>query len=244
MTARRMLATDLDGTFVGDDPEMLALWRHLDLAGILVVFSTGRHLPSVKALYAAVETKRRARACVCMVGTEIWHLDADDYRRDDSWTELISEGWDKQRVEEILRAIPEAEIQPSEWQSPLKSSFFLERNAEERLHQLRARLAAEGLAAKVVYSGGRFLDLLPRRSGKGEAVKYLADQLGVLPENVVTAGDTGNDLDMMRPELGFRSIVVGNASLELQTYRSASIYQAEAPFASGIREGLVHFGWL
>ncbi len=244
MTTRRLLATDLDGTFVGDDDAMLDLWRDLELEGILVVFSTGRHLSSVEDLYAAVDTTRRAHACVCMVGTEIWHRSADGYLRDDSWTEVISRDWDKSRVEKILSAIPEAEIQPAEWQSPLKISYFLEQNAPERLQQIQARLAAEELRAKVVYSSGRFLDLLPWRSGKGEAVRYLADQLGVRVEDVVTAGDTGNDIDMMRPELGFRSIVVANASGELLRHRGASVYHAEAPHAEGIREGLVHFGWL
>ena len=62
--------------------------------------------------------------------------------------------------------------------------------------------------------------------------------------DAVVAGDTGNDLDMMRPELGFRSIAVANASDELKHYETESLYHATLPFAAGIREGLVHHGWL
>ena len=61
---------------------------------------------------------------------------------------------------------------------------------------------------------------------------------------MVTAGDTGNDLDMMRPESGFRSIAVGNASPELRSYRAANLFHAAQPYAAGMREGLVHYGWL
>ena len=111
----------------------------------------------------------------------------------------------------------------------------------DRIH---LRLDAEGLEAKVVYSAGRFLDFLPIRSGKGGAVRYLAEALGMPASAVVTSGDTGNDLDMMRPELGFRGIAVGNSAPELAEYREPNVYHAEQAYAAGIREGLVHYGWL
>ena len=59
-----------------------------------------------------------------------------------------------------------------------------------------------------------------------------------------TGDDTGNDIDMMRPDLGFRGIAVGNAAEELRRIREPQIYHATAPHAAGIREGLVHYGWL
>jgi hypothetical protein len=49
---------------------------------------------------------------------------------------------------------------------------------------------------------------------------------------------------MMRPELGFRAIAVGNATNELRTYEAPELYHAAAPHAAGIREGLVRCGWL
>jgi sucrose-6F-phosphate phosphohydrolase len=240
----RMLATDLDGTFIGDDAAMEALWGDLEDAGFFIAFSTGRHLPSIEGFYARVGTPRRADACVTMVGTEIWHRRGDAYVRDDDWSEVISERWDKAAVEAIVAEIPGAEIQPEEWQSPFKSSYYLEGDVGARLEGLAQRLDEQGLAAKVVYSAGRFLDLLPVRSGKGEAVRYLADEVGIAPENVITAGDSGNDLDMMRPELGFRCIAVGNASSELAEHSADGLYHAEGRYAAGVREGLEHFGWL
>lgn len=244
MTARRLLATDLDGTFIGEPAAMEKLWRDLDRADIMVAFSTGRHLQSIESFYTEAGTDMRADACICMVGTEIWHRDGDRYLLDEAWTEVIGEDWDKTGIEGILDGIPEATFQPTEWQSPFKSSYFLEDNANVRIPEIVERLEEHGFRAKVVYSAGRFLDLLPFRSGKGGAVQFLASRLGLSSKDVVTAGDTGNDLDMMRPELGFRSVAVGNASEELRTYHAPFLYHADAPFAAGVREGLVHHGWL
>jgi sucrose-6F-phosphate phosphohydrolase len=240
----RLLATDLDGTFIGDDDAMYRLWRDLDEAGITVAFSTGRHLPSIRAFYEEHGTARRARACVCMVGTEIWRLEDGAYRPVESWSGVIAEGWDRERVVAIVGEVPAAEMQPAEWQSAFKSSWFLEEDAAAGVSHIRRRAAEEGLQVKVVYSAGRFLDLLPQRSGKGEAVRYLAGLLAIPAGNVITCGDTGNDLDMMRPELGFRSIAVGNAAPELAGYVAPGLYHAAASHAAGIREGLEHFGWI
>ncbi len=242
--ARRLLATDLDGTFIGDDEAMTALWDELDARGILLAFSTGRHLQSIFDFYTQKNLSRRAAACLCMVGTDIYLWTDGRYQLRPEWHRIISEDWDKAAVEDILQSIPEATRQAGEWQSPYKSSYFLERNAEARLQEIRDGLAGKSLRAKVVYSAGRFLDLLPVKSGKGEAVRFLAASLEVTPENVVTCGDTGNDLDMMRPELGVRSIVVGNAAEELRRFQAPHVHHARARFAAGIREGLEAFGWI
>ena len=238
------MATDLDGTFIGDDEAMHALWAELEEAGVTVGFSTGRHLASIQDFYAERQATRRASVCICMVGTDVHFLRNGQYELDARWHEIISESWDKATVEGILAEIPEATMQDQQWQSPYKSSYYLEANAEARLSELRDRLEKAGLQAKVVYSADKFLDLLPIRSGKGEAVRYVAQQLGVEPANVITCGDTGNDLDMMRPELGFRGIAVGNAAPELAGFHAPHVYHATAHFAAGIREGLQQFGWL
>jgi hydroxymethylpyrimidine pyrophosphatase-like HAD family hydrolase len=135
-------------------------------------------------------------------------------------------------------------MQAAEWQSEFKSSYYLEENVKASLEHIASELDRLRLQAKIVYSAGRFLDLLPHFSGKGGAVAYLARELGVAPQDVVTSGDTGNDLDMMRADLGFRCIAVGNAAPELAQAREPQIYHASASYAAGMREGLVHYGWL
>lgn len=243
MAWKHMLATDMDGTFLGDDVAMLALWDLVNERQIPLVFSTGRHLASIQDFYCDKNVERRAAACVCMVGTDIHFRRDDTYEIDPAWHEHIQAGWDKAAVEEILGAIPEARKQDAQWQSRFKSSYYLEENAAARLAEIREGLHDAGLQAKIVYSADKFLDLLPIRSGKGEAIRYVAQRQGVPAGNVVTCGDTGNDLDMMRAELGFRCIAVGNAAPELKAFRAPHVYHAEAPYAAGILEGLRRFGW-
>ena len=135
-------------------------------------------------------------------------------------------------------------MQDQQWQTPFKSSYYLVENAEESLERIRSQLEARGVQAKVVYSADRFLDLLPVRSGKGEAVRYVAQHFAIEPDHVITAGDTGNDLDMMRAELGFRCIAVGNAAPELKAFTADHVYHAQAPYAAGIEEGMKYHGCL
>jgi sucrose phosphatase-like protein len=244
MQPRRLLATDLDGTFIGDDEAMVSVWDALQAKGVLIAFSTGRHLKSIRDFYDDKKLTRRADVCICMVGTDIYFRQNAGYELDRQWHEIIKEDWDKAQVEDILGSIPEARMQDQQWQSPFKSSYYLEENVEKRLAEIHERLEAAGLQAKVVYSAGQFLDLLPIRSGKGEAVRYVAARKDVAAENVITCGDTGNDLDMMRPELGFRAIAVGNAAPELKAFQPGHVFHARAAYAAGIREGLEVYGWI
>lgn len=238
-----MLATDLDGTFIGDERAMKLLWAELEASGVIVCFSTGRHLTSVRRFYAETGTDRRARVLVGMVGTEVWWYDNGRHRLDAEWAESMRSGWDGAAVVAALADVHDLVRQPEEWQSDLKVSYFLDRAPEAGVADIDRMLRDSGQSARVVYSAGRYLDILPEASGKGAAVAWVAHRLGVEPENVVVAGDTGNDLDMMRPELGFRAVAVGNASAELKSHHAPHLYHAAAHHAAGIREGLVHHGW-
>ena len=240
----RLLATDLDGTFIGDQDSMFELWQDLRSQRISLVFSTGRHMDSIEDFYQLHDPVFPAHACVCMVGTEIWHLNGGVYERDEEWARFLSQGWDRRAVEDITGSVPHVVPQPDEWQSPLKASYFVDDGKGEAVAAVKEGLEEAGISAKVVYSGDRFLDVLPAGSGKGEAVAKVVASLGVTPDRVVTAGDSGNDLDMMRPDLGFRGIAVGNSRPELLSADLPNLYHARASFAAGVKEGLIHYGWI
>ena len=64
-------------------------------------------------------------------------------------------------------------------QRPHKISFHvsLERqDAEQQLEKLRALLSQQGLPAKVIYSGGADLDILPQTASKGKGLEFLLNQ--------------------------------------------------------------------
>ena len=65
------------------------------------------------------------------------------------------------------------------------------------LAAVRGRLDASGLTARAILSHDRLLDVLPERAGKHAALAHVAKVLGLPPDRVIAAGDSGNDADML-----------------------------------------------
>ena len=67
--------------------------------------------------------------------------------------------------------------------------------------QERFRHAAEqefGDRLAIMYSNDYYLELIPKESGKGEALKRLCEYLDIPVENSIAAGDGDNDISMIR----------------------------------------------
>ncbi len=239
--AKKMLGTDLDGTFIGDDAAMYQLLQVLAENDIRLVFSTGRHLPSV-ADFLAEKKIKNPDACVLMVGTEVFLNKKGRFVADHEWQRTIGTGWDREKIVETLNGYPFLTLQDAEWQTDFKISYYLHDGAAATIDLIKQRLNTEGLPAHVIYSGGRFLDFLPERAGKASAISYVAGRLGINTQNLVVAGDTGNDLDMFRA--GFKGIIVGNAHPELKEFDGQNAYHAESAFSAGILEGLRYFKFI
>ena len=237
----KMICTDLDGTFIGDDDSMYELLRLIDNKNTSLVFSTGRHLPSVTAF---IEEKgiRKPDACILQVGTEIYFLQRAEFILDNNWSQIISQGWERERILRLLADIKGLVRQDEEWQTEFKASYYLRENQAEVLQEISQHMQEAQLKAHMIYSADQFLDFLPPLSGKAEAVKHVADHFGLGTENVIVCGDTGNDLDMFTA--GFKGIIVGNAHAELKSFEGDNAYHAVAPYAAGIIEGLRYFNFI
>ena len=243
-TGGRLLVTDIDGTFLGDDAASRRLWALAGRHGIAVVFATGRRIEGVEEVQAALALTPVAPAAICQVGTEIWLWDGAAYRLDRRWSALIANGWRADEVSAVVDRLPGFQRQDQRWQTALKRSWYAALPSPEAREVVEAALADRGLTGLVVASGDHWLDVLPAGAGKGAAAAHLADRFGVDAARVVTAGDSGNDLDMMRPELGFHSVAVANAHPELATHRAPRLRHAGRSHAGGIIEALEGLGWL
>jgi len=128
--------------------------------------------------------------------------------------------------------------QPRDTAGPHKISFF---GTAEDAARVRAVLSEQGLAAKVVYSHGRLIDVLAPLGGKAAAVAAYARRLDLPVGACIAAGDSGNDVDML--EACGHAIIVGNASDELDGLPPRDgLLRVAGHHANGVLEGLERLG--
>jgi len=245
-----LFVTDLDNTLVGDDNALKELnqrlSQHRQEYGTKIVYATGRS----RSIYHDLKLEMQLLdpdALIAAVGTEIYDDDGQD-TPDPAWAEKLSQGWDRDLIVATAAHYSDLVTQPDSEQRPFKVSYYLtEEAAVEVVPRLESLLTERGLDAKLIYSGSKDLDILPRQADKGLAVQFLKQKWGFDGTQTVVCGDSGNDIALF--SVGEeRGIIVGNARPELRKWYDENPadyrYMAQASCAGGILEGLHHFGFL
>lgn len=237
MESACLLVSDVDGTLLGDDQALQAFadWHAATAQQMRLVYSSGRFVESVldSVNQSALPVPD---AIVGGVGTEICLFPQATPLS--GWPEIRGP-WDPETVRRLMTQFDDLELQPIALQSLHKVSFFALDLTSQQLEAIKTSLQQAELAADVVYSSRRDLDVLPAGINKGAAAQRLAKLWQVPPHQVFVCGDSGNDSSMF--DSGFCGIVVGNAHEELRrlTHR---VYQAQSTYAAGVLEGLQY--WL
>jgi sucrose-6F-phosphate phosphohydrolase len=158
------------------------------------------------------------------------------------FTQRFHEGWDRALVQETVNGLPGLTPQPLRYQSPFKASWFWLGATPSQVADLSTRLTDLELQVLVVYSSERDLDVLPLHGGKGNALRWLCDHLGITTGHAVVAGDSENDLTMFHlPQV--RGILVANATAGLAgQVQGPQLHRAMHAAGDGVIEGLRAFG--
>jgi sucrose-phosphate synthase len=239
-----LLITDIDNTLLGDDEALAELKEiiaeHRDHLGFGV--ASGRALELVNQ---ALEENgiEDLDVIISSVGSEIYY--GNEQKPDKGWSAQLRAKWRPDRIREVLSELAFLSLQREpHTQREFKISYDLDPSipAEEALPLVHDALAQARVGYSLIFSHGTFVDILPYRASKGKAVRYLAGKWHIPLQRVATAGDSGNDRDML---IGHTAgIVVGNYDRELENLKrskSQRIYFAKAHCAGGIIEGLRHY---
>lgn len=236
---RRLLISDIDNTLLGDRDGLDALLELLRRSRGELGFgiATGRPLESALRVLKQWRVPQPG-LLITSVGSEIHY--GSELQPDIGWRNHIRHLWRRDALRERLATVPGLREQAKENQREFKLSYDVVAADMPPLRELRKMLRMERLHANLVYSHERFLDVLPARASKGRAVRYLAYKWGIDLSDVLVAGDSGNDEEMLLGNtLG---VVVGNHSPEMEALRGRDqIYFAQARCASGIVEGIRHY---
>jgi HAD superfamily hydrolase (TIGR01484 family) len=232
-----VLATDLDGTFLEGDVQVKKLFYSKLSAlreQVLLIYTTGRSVETVKSF--------------CHRG----YLPFPHYVLGDHGTHIV-EGtafssvkhlqdpivltWNKgnQILKDLLRNEQGIQLQPID--PPYRVAYYYD-------HQLLESQTLEKInqaGFDFLLSCDMYLDILPAGVNKGSSLLNLLDYLKINHENVITSGDSLNDLPLF--QTGLKGIAVGNSEPKLAEIvkQLDNVYHSRLPGLLGVIDGLQHY---
>jgi sucrose-phosphate synthase len=240
---KQAIFTAIDNTLLGDAEgleqfvKLIREKRKKFLFGI----ATGRRLDSVLAI---LKTHRipMPDILITSLGTEIYY--APQLIADIAWTYHIDHLWTPQTLRRIideLPGIPGLTPQPKSEQSRFKLSYYYDNTIAPPMEDILTLLRQQELPVNPTLSMGHFLDLVPARASKGQALRYVAQQWNIPLERILVTGGSGGDEDMLRGNtLG---VVVANRHCEELSILgdTGNVYFAGQSHAKGILEAVAHY---
>ncbi|WP_199332944.1 HAD-IIB family hydrolase [Nostoc sp. FACHB-190] len=238
-TADRFLVTEIDNTLLGDQEALHKLIHRIRAEGHTtgVGIATGRNLRSTLNMLEEWEFPM-PDLLITSAGSEIYY--GPKIVTDTSWEKHISYNWQPAAIREAMKDIPGLELQPPDTQGKFKISYFVDADKAPHFREIIRHLRQQQLPVKGIFSHNMYLDLLPFRASKGDALRYVALKWGLPVKQFLVAGASGNDESMLTGNT--LAVVVGNYSKEIHKLRGyPQIYFAQGRYAWGILEALDHY---
>lgn len=236
----RAIFTDLDQNLVGNPKALKHFAAVIKENRKCVTFgiATGRRIDSALALMKNLLIPA-PDILISSLGTRIHY--GHNLTEDNYWADHIDHDWSGQRIRRILSQLPGLEPQSKSEQTPFKVSYFYDSEAAPTVEEIVTQLQQKDITANVTLSFGRFLNIIPSRASKGQAVRYVSQRLDIPLEQTLVIGGSGDDEDMMRGNM--LAAVVGNRHHEelSQLVDQDRIYFTGQDHALGILEAIEHY---
>lgn len=239
---RKFLICDLDGTLIEEKPDvgLAAFTEQINQRRSDLIFglATGRNKALTKKALSQHQLPQ-PDIVICSAGSELYYT--SDFLPDSGWKKHISYRWNRAKLEKVLSYFPKINLQEEDAQWEFKLSYYVDADFnEDDLAALYHLLSEHKLKVNILLTDNLYLDLLPYRASKGNALKYLSYKWKAPLEDFITAGNGGNDLDMLKGKP--QGIVVANYSPELQQLQNTKgIYFAKQSLYKGVLEGIGHY---
>jgi len=236
----RAVFTDLDQSLLGDLESLRAFTQLMREKRKRASFgiATGRRIDSA----LAVMKKHGMPApdvLISSLGTRIHY--GSSLTEDTRWADHIDHAWSEYRVRKALDELPGLELQPSEHQTAFKVSYYYDAEQAPPVDEIISLLQQKEITANVISAFGQFLDVIPSRASKGQALRYVALRLEIPLEQILVAGGSGADEDMMRGNT--LAVVVENRHDEelSQLVEVDRIFFSEEHHAAGLIDAIEHY---
>ncbi|GGZ83046.1 HAD-IIB family hydrolase [Algibacter mikhailovii] len=242
-SAIKLLSFDIDNTLIDFHTyksNFRKVWKkYKPSKDVLLTYNTGRLIDDVLHL---IETRVLPEPdyIISGVGTHIYNFKTKSLVKE--FNDVLDDGWNLEAVEEVIKNIehPISE-QPTKFQHSYKRSYFFHNATVASIESVEQGFVNANMDINVVYSGDKFLDILPKFANKGNALQWLLKKLDIKSSETLVAGDSGNDSAMFDLR-DVKGIVVANAHEELYQYtKHRQVYHSEKEKSDGIIEGLVYY---
>jgi len=236
----RLLLLDLDSNLEQPDGDALKVLREqLDRCALGIL--SGRSLPAARQRFGELLLPE-PKVWITGAGTEIHY--GQEIEPDLFWSAQIGVDWDRAGVESALADLTaHIELQRPEQQGSFKLSYTIRDAGEEILPLIRQRLRQRHQAARPQLRCHWFLDVLPLRASRSEAIRFLALRWGLpLEQMLVVASEQGDgELVCGRPA----TVVLGDHDPCLDDFRQQQrVYFASRSQLPGVLEGIQHYRFL
>lgn len=259
MTAVKMVAVDMDGTFLDnqkqyDRPRFMRCYEEMKARGIKFVVASGNQYYQLKSFFPAV-----ASEIAFVAENGAWVLDGEE--------ELFCGAFSRPDVRAVLETLQKGSypglryilcgresayyfngveeqwlVKMRHYCHRLKGIDSLEETGDDRLFKFALNLSDESVeplmadiqrlhagAVAATSSGHGSVDLIVPGHHKANGLNILAQRWGIGHQQVLAFGDGGNDLEMLK-QSGF-SFAMANAP---QRIKEAARYAAPANNEAGV----------